>query len=365
MADVTEDRAEFSFNGRFLNPDFQENHVETTNSYERDDMCVVVPKAGFKPTFYNIFRTMSRTTWVCAIAMAFITVTVFNMIQSLQRKWYTKRNLNEIKRMTWLDTFMMMNQSFYGASIGKLPTTLPLRLIFAGWIFYSFLMTSSYTGKLVSKLALPQYLDDIETLQDLKESGLEIVVESSFVPILEENLDYEFWKSIRGRITSLKPKAFKAHFNENKTNAAYAMENHRADYAVFRNYDKVTGRPRYQKMSDCLIYYPKTYIVGQGSPYLGRVNELISRFYEVGLVQYWEQLSEFQATIKGEIIDEDEEEENDEDEDEDIKVILSIEHLQGAFYILAIGLGASFVVFIIEIFWARYVDYKRSLVVYF
>lgn len=55
---------EVSFNTRFLRLAQFKGIVQITFTNGRDDICILVAKAGFASNFYNIFRAFSVTVWI-------------------------------------------------------------------------------------------------------------------------------------------------------------------------------------------------------------------------------------------------------------------------------------------------------------
>lgn len=249
-----------------------------------------------------------------------------------------------------------MYQSFIGDSIlNKVPSTYSMRCLFVFWFFYSYLMTSAFTGQLKSTLVQPKPLTDIDTLEDLANSPLKII---KFSETFEVVLSY-FGPSLLPRfnrsliITSFHN--FSRQFHEHPDKAHIATENILTE-AISITFNSTTGRPTYYKMREYLSAIPMVYHAELGSPFLHRINELMGQFHQAGLMVYWMDETLYDMALDGRFKEQkcNDEVKNKEKVNEDIRVILTIQHLQMAFYLWAVGLLASSIVFLIEVGWVKY-----------
>lgn len=357
IVDVMFNRVNMSMNSGWI---YQQDGIENTNSFEQNNLCVIVPKATQVPTFYNLFYTMEVETWIVATLFITIVTTMYIIMQYLNKK--VSRIDNELE-MNWVETHFLILQSFFGDSLTKLPKAVALRLVIISWLFYSLIISSAFTGILISKLAIPLYENDLETIDELKESGMEILI-PDYMYQMRHVWNPELFESLKPQLRPMSIEKFYEHLKQNKTNVAYAIRSFRAEYEITRMFDKKTGRPLYHKMKQCLVYFPSAYVATKGSPYIGMVNDWLSWFIEAGFMRHWEEMAQFSARIKGLIADEEELEEAEEVEDEEVKVVLSIEHLQSAFILLSIGLICSILVFFGELIWHYYEEKRQNKIVY-
>lgn len=342
LADVIYRKADMSFNNRFLNPAFLDYNVETTNSYKQENVCIMVPKATRKSTFYNLFYIFTIPAWLSIIFLIFFVTGTLKIYQTIHFRF--NQNRNEIKTCSWIEIFFQVLRAFIGEALSVIKTSNTTRLIIGGWILYSFLITSSFSGKLVSKLVNPLYGAEIETFEQLFESELNIVLSEGIHLVAKAQVDKEIYEKLKPRFVYVaeQDEAY-FHFINNKSISAHISNMYRLDIYLQKNFDS-TGRSHYHIMRECLIYFPSTYITSEGSQFLGRINDLISRFHETGLVSHWEMLTNINTKVSGEIV-----ELNDDEEEEEFKVILTIDHLQSAFYLWILGIFISCLAFCWEL----------------
>lgn len=343
LGDVAYGKADMSFNDRFWNPAFLDYSVENTNSYKQENVCIMVPKATRKSNFYNLFHIFTIPAWISIIFLIFFLTGILKFHQIVYFRF------NQFEIMSLVDIFFQVLRSFIGEALSVIKVSNASRLIIGCWILYSFLITNSFSGKLVSQLVNPLYEEEIDTFEQLFESGFSIVVSHVIHLIIKANLDKEIYDQLKPSLVFVEQQddAYNLFIN-NKSVSAHISNMYRLDVYLQKNYDS-RGRSSYHIMKDCLVYFPSIYITSEGSQFLGRINDLISRFHEVGLVSHWEMLTNLNTKVSGET-----EEFNDDEEEEEIKVILTIEHLQSAFYLWIIGIFFSFLTFCWEIFGERF-----------
>ncbi|XP_063697097.1 uncharacterized protein LOC134828074 [Culicoides brevitarsis] len=358
--DVMPAKANISMNSRWL---YNQDMIENTNSYEQNNLCVIVPKATQIPSFYNLFYTMEAWTWVAAIVFTFTITTIYFVVQ-VSNKRFVDRGKGELE-LSVIDIFFYMLQSFFGDSLTRLPRSISLRLVIITWIFYAMIITTAFTGTLISKIAVPLYENDMETIEELANSEMDILI-LDYVYQNRDIWDLELLERLKPQMRAKNKTEYDRHLIRNTTGLAYALSDSRADFEIARRGDNKNGRPFFHKLRECLIYFPRGYIATIGSPYIGMINDLLGRFFEAGFNQYWEDMAQFKARIKGIILDTEEEEEAEEEEEEEkeVRVILSVQHLESAFYLLGIGLAISTGIFIAEHITYRYQEKQKNKVVY-
>lgn len=284
-------------------------------------------------------------------------------MQKLQRFVMTGKQ-QERSVYSWPGTLSINFQAFFGDSIVRLPTSLPMRWIVVCWCIYSFLICTTFTANLISSLVQPKNLPDFDTLEELDSSNLNII----YPDFLNESL-YQFLKNDKRTFTILQDQMVpvnRSQFNQlistDRRSNAYVMSSDMADDMVYTHVDGVTGMPFYHRMKEALVYVPKVYILEYGSPYLIYVNEMLGRFNEMGFIVLWKMRS---ANVRSAA-------ELDTDEDgSEIKVVLQMNHLQAAFYLWAVGIAISAVAFAVEWWYfrrsqrllnrVRYFDRNRAL----
>lgn len=365
--------ANFGFNAQGNNPHLFNGTVDVSNSFERHDICIIVPKAGTESILYNLIRTLSPWTWLLVVVSVLAMVAIFKWLQRLQQCLVSAPAGREQTQHSWPEALSIHFQSFFGDSIIRLPNSLPIRCVIVCWCLYSFLICTAFTAKLISSLVLPKGLEDINRLDELGRSSLRIIYPEYLNTTLYRYLDddRQMLGMLRDQMQPVTKNQFIGLMAKERHKNAYVLKNNMAEYMV-RKYVDVSngGRPFYHRITACLVYMPKVYLLQLGSPYRRYLNEMLGRFWDMGLMVQWQRQSDFRQNIalnkvasksgmaaanaasstsisgNGGI--------GSDDEVIDvtkIQVVITLNHLQAAFYVWTLGLIISAVAFVIEWWW--------------
>ncbi|CAD7077082.1 unnamed protein product [Hermetia illucens] len=352
LGDVAAGRADIGFNARYVTLE-DASYVEQTNSFERVDLCVVVPKAKRMSMVCSIFNTLSVCAWIAWVAIFCLTIGFFYAIQEIEKK-VKNRQAKDVYSFT--EIVLLLFQLFFGDALIRLSRLITLRYMLLSWLIFSLLVTSMFVGKLVSSLVLVRYEEDIDHLSELANSSLELGVAFPLLKPMKVALDDHTWNTLEPKIRRLNMDYFD-YLRYRPRNSAYVLRTDKAKYFLAQTYDQNAGRPTYHIMDEIVVFEARVYIVTVGSALLGKINSLLSSFYESGLIQYWEGMAEYQAVISGLLVrDEDAykygERDHVPDREAEPKVVLSLEHLQCTFYMWFFGIILSVLAFMGEhLYW--------------
>lgn len=169
---------EVSFNTRFLRLAQFQGKVQITFTNGRDDICILVAKAGFASNFNNIFRAFSATVWMFTFISLLSASISFFGIQRMGTKHPTVKNV-----------FFNVYSWHLDQPINKLPERWSCKILIGFWIIYCLLINSSYEGNLTSNLVLRPTLPEINTIRQLEQSSFEIVTFGRYVDLLQNFLN--------------------------------------------------------------------------------------------------------------------------------------------------------------------------------
>lgn len=221
---------------------------------------------------------------------------------------------------------------------------------------YCFLINSSYECNLTSNLVLRPTLPEINTIRQLEQSSYQILTFDRYVDLLQNFLNQTgTYNKLKKRIRGISVEELYKRIERNDVKYAYANKYHINQYLSKSKNQTINGIPVFNHMVECPVPYLVAYAVYYGSPYLYRINIILRRIQESGLISYWDQKAEeLSGRPKG---------------GDGGPVRLTVEHVLSSFYLLALGLVISFINFIIEILVAkskstfRYDKRKRMLIV--
>lgn len=351
IGDLTHGHADMSFNADSLAPFIVDDTVDVTEPIERNDMCILVPKAGDEPIIYNLLRTLSKTTWLVTLISLLVMMMIYRWTQDIQM--YIRSRQHSFYEYSWTEISTIIYQSFFGDSITRIPVSIPLRIIIIVWCVYSFLITNAFQAKLISSLVRPRALMDIDTIEQLGYSNLKIMYPKALANHIKEYTDNHTMNLLKDQLVEVDSwSKLNASMNSKNRTAAFVLMRFHADWVEKRNFDKAAGRPTFKIMKECLLTMPRVYFLKLGSVYVEYVSELLRRFFEMGFIVKWARYSEFISGLHGN--NHEEEDEEDDVDEANIKVVITTEHLQTSFCLLFIGLIAASVAFVGEKIYFRW-----------
>lgn len=319
-----------SFNTRFLRLAQFQGKVQITFTNGRDDVCILVSKAGFASNFNNIFRAFSTTVWLFTfISLVSGSLSFFSISRIGERIGTRKPAIKHI--------FFNFYSWHLTQSITKLPDRWSSKILIAFWIIYCLLINSSYEGNLTSNLVLRPTLPEINTIRQLEQSSFEILTFGRYVDLLQNFLNQTgTYNKLKKRIRGVSSEELDKHIRENDVRYAYANKYHINQYISKNKMHTINGIPVFNHMVECPVPYLVAYAVGYGSPYLYRINTILRRTQESGFIFYWDQKAEqTSGGAKG---------------GDGGPVSLTTDHVLSSFYILGLGLFIAFFSFLIELF---------------
>lgn len=148
-------------------------NIEFLNPYYFEPIMIVTPKAqaihgllAFLSTFDYTMRIMIPACIVTLILLTFL-------VQKLTKTQDASLSYGMIQTIC----------STVCSSLANVPTSDPARIFMISCALYNYLIVSAFTSTLTSKFIIPQYMNDIKTLQQLIESHLPILTRTDLVDV--------------------------------------------------------------------------------------------------------------------------------------------------------------------------------------
>ncbi|XP_061399593.1 uncharacterized protein LOC133335321 [Musca vetustissima] len=322
-------------NIRFLSLETFYGRVEYTIVLNRDDLCVLIPKAKIASSFWNLFRSFSISVWalICvSLAMAYL----FCLL--IYRNIFAGDKL--------LLDLLACIISTPRAKLQK--SRMSARLFFYVWLVYGLLISAAFKGNLTSNLVDREYLPDVNTLQELAESKYPLATLPRHIKHLNRYLDLHKPSEamLRQKIVPLPDAFFNELIDSNNLSYAYLQKNHISVFRANSRKHSLGGKPCYHAMAQCIVPFHAVYIVPYGSPYLGYINRLIRNSQEFGYLHYWDSMMSAvfrRSRRNGQL------QRRDDSEPE----VLQLFHFQAAYCFWAMGLLIAGVYFLWEMINAR------------
>ncbi|XP_035788893.1 uncharacterized protein LOC118465092 [Anopheles albimanus] len=315
-----------------FNPDFDvHDEFGWTTVYLQDHYTWFVPRAGLEKRWKLLLYIFEMTTWEAFACVAFLSACVWRCISQLVPEVPSHRQLALCLLNTW--------STFLGISVHNRPHSHSLRLLFMAFTLYSLNATTIYTGLLINVITNPPLAHQIDTIEEIIASG---------VPI-GGRLDSEDWfmnSFEEDRLVSERYNVSSA-FQPSLANIEAVNDGSRV-LLMSRLYVRNTNyQDRLHGLSRNVFVTQLEMIMEKGFPLLPKFNRIISNLIDMGIMEkLWKDFL-FNVTILEHI------KRNRQLSEEDIlaaspEVVLTLDHLQSAFVLYAIGLVFCVVAFVAE-----------------
>ena len=144
--------------------------------YHQDDLTWCITKAGFAPTWLNVFVIFNKFTWL-AIAFSMVITSITLWIFVLKENKY-KENL------VWASLVTLSLSTFqYGH---YWPKKFYIKIFMATLIFYGLHINTAYHSYLISVLTRPRYETQISTVESGIKAGLEFNIGENMLIFLNK-----------------------------------------------------------------------------------------------------------------------------------------------------------------------------------
>jgi len=285
----------------------------------------LVPSAKPYPQYMNLILPFDSYVWIVIVATLFAASLTYSLI-----RWFVEAELDI--GYAWLESFKVL---LYMGTEKCLQKMCYLELGFIVLLLLmGFILTNIYLALLTSFLTSPIYEKELNTQNDIAEAN---------IPIMGLDVDMEQlfnWDKTNKKLheTIKKNTATKSIFLRDAMNTSEAYY---ASYQRF-NYLLQPENRAFRFADEIILDVLYAYVIPMNSPYKDRMNEILFRTYDAGLVVKFKELSFQDCLETGHV-------ERIQSQPEPDAVVLTVQHLQMAFYILVIGNLFACVCFICEL----------------
>lgn len=298
--------------------DYGTDMIEFTAPFNNDNVCVVVPKAERIPQWLSMFKCFAPDVW-CLTGVTLLILTLLWLL-------IAKREGGS-PQFACLDMFLILVSAPLKVCFKK-----QHRLFLLSCLIFNLVITNIFQGTLVIYSTV-SYFRDINSLEDLDNSGLKILTTLNIFDYSDSEVVNRFRRKILYYGGSnINRTAFKRDVSviERKQDAKFLMS------TIFLGQD---GRSLLHVTNFCPITYSVSFIVPKGSPFLDAFNKLIVKYVEGGFTKKW--YKDMACTIAlekkmstGQAVK---------------QKSFNLEDMKVAFYMWAIGMLLSILVFSVEL----------------
>jgi len=245
-------------------------------------ICVMVPRADVIPVWLSLFRCFSVLLWVTLIGTYILSTICWHIVTKHSFPHQSHRTIHWTTSLTevlniFLPTCFIKIFSFRNQSE---------RMFLASCMFFSIVMTCIWQGAVFNLLKSPLHYKDIDTLEELDESGLPIFTMEQALYDLFDLIDTPTTQRLSKRLTL-------TNFPDS-VDLIEQVADHRNFSLLLSLIEIETLLDTYpintsllHCVQECPIIYFSSYMVPKGSPYLKDINTIVGRLFESGLIRKW------------------------------------------------------------------------------
>ncbi|XP_060833990.1 uncharacterized protein LOC132917312 [Rhopalosiphum padi] len=237
-----------------------------------DYICFIVPKAETLTRLQILWMTFSVEVWLC------VAVTYALMTKSFQL--FNKLNLSGGRKIS--DPFMTSLQVVLGMGVCSLPKHVAGRILFVSCSVACFVIVTLFQASMVTKLSTETSQKEIDTLEELDKSGMEI--RTSLHYVRDALAIYSHTKSLANKIDLKKDR--QGYMASKFVFIARIMNLSLSKYTNFIGHFQQQGVALHI-VRECPLKHHLTYAISIDFPFLDELNDLLTRFQEAGITDKW------------------------------------------------------------------------------
>ncbi|XP_052902928.1 uncharacterized protein LOC128310342 [Anopheles moucheti] len=347
LGDLLQYRTDVSFNIRFMKY-YGTHGIEFLHPIYSDQLCILAPKSLEIPQWLAIFLCFHPYVWVSFVVIGFFGGYCWYVL----RRWglcKVRRYRQRLRKGDRAQCSVLSIELWLvllGASSTQLPVRMIERLLLTVFLIANVIISGTFQGTLTTAFSTKSYYKDLNTLAALDQSAMPIATSSrSLLDIFGNASLSPLYRSLKGKLQVLNESA--------RHRAAYerdvcSIERHSDVHLIINTeYKRPNGQPMLHVVEECPRVYSLAYIVRKGWPFAPLFDAAIYRFVESGLCMKWYYDTEdaliLQKRIRQQI----------EHREEPALRKLTVVDMQTSFYIMAMGVFISLMVFVIESFVGR------------
>ncbi|XP_071531064.1 probable glutamate receptor [Panulirus ornatus] len=301
-------------------------------SFHTEGFGFALPMPPEVPRWRNLIYPFTWVVWAAVGGLLIVTSSAFYTLASLQP-------LDHVTHPSY--TIACIMKGLVNQSQNKLPRPWSLRLFLAAWWLTAYVIIISYTCNLIAVLTVPVFPTRIQTLQQLAHSDFRLCMldYGEFVPDALASSSDAVMRSLGGKmdLVSVTDEGF---YGQEDCGALVldGKNAHTETYAYLRiTYSDMGMSDKVYFMREQIYEGNLAFFFRKHTPWVPSLNKGIRFLTESGFVQHWQKnlMEEFDKS-------------KDQEGKESTLRPLTLAHLQGAFFVLAMGLLSGFLAFLLE-----------------
>jgi hypothetical protein len=301
--------------------------VDTSVTYFTERITFFVPFAEKFPAWLSFSRVFRASTWLCLLISVLLSGILMRCMASGHLDEYGRYgNIAQCLSCAWCTVI--------GVSVVEMLRSNSIRVFFTSWLAYSLAINLIFQIFVTSFLMDPGFYHQINSLEELKESDLKSLFESSYRGYLS-----------RGTLKALEPYNLRDSLCMCMNSTLLGDDTAVLSSRMFPpSYAKDLGCAENIPMhaiTDDLLHMQIVMFLQPGCPLLDSFNSIITQLLETGLINKF--MDDIMDTLPSGKVS------LSSDSSLDDYMAVSVFHLLSAFGLLFIGLSSSFIAFLMEL----------------
>jgi len=226
------------------------------------------------------------------------------------------------------------------------PDVAAIRALFLGWVLYCWAVNTVYQAHLTSFLINPGLQHQLSSEYEILTSGIEYSTETS-ITFLYPDLKGTPYRHLNNTVEVTSAQSRVADGTLAFLYAKYIVE-----YNIALKYKDANGDPSICNINDEFVFSLITIHVPKGSPLKTTYDKVLLGLLQGGFVNLWWDHIKYTASLEGA---------GEFGSPPGEYIVLTLKHLQSAFYFLFIGYAMSVILFFIELSYQHHKRYKRKM----
>ncbi|PSN35093.1 Ionotropic receptor 570 [Blattella germanica] len=305
-----------------------------------------VPCAQSFPRWKSIIRVFSPNLWLLGLFSIIVAGIVMRLLANKHLKttnleWRLYQNVANCMLNSWAVLLSI--------GVSEMPRTKTLRMFFIAWVTYCLAVNTVFQTFLTSYLINPGLEHQISNVEEMINSDLKFGVRDQIVEGYIKGLQDKKSLEISKKMFTIKIEDALKRVAYKRDISFAEGENLITNLRI--NYVDENGKHAICMIRETLTTFNIAYFFPKGSPLTEIFSKVLRRLFEANFTGVWiksaNDIKILKAVYRSRL--------KSKDDDEDEYCALGISHLQGAFYLLVVGYGITFMVFVSEISFHIYV----------
>ena len=320
--------------------------IECLRPYLIDKVRWYVPCATSYPRWMSLTRVFRLSLW-SAFVTAYVVVSVVmwkvvKITSSISTKAAQNQAYSSLPKCLLNFWAIILEES----ASNYPPDVAAIRAVFFGWVLYCWAVNTVYQAHLTSFLIDPGHQNQLSSENEMLTSGIEYSTETGI------KFFYPELNGARYRHMNYTGEIEFAQSRVAEGTLAFLYAKYIVEYNIALKYKDANGAPSICKINDDFAFSLVAMIVPKGFPLKQKYDKVLLALLQAGLVNLWWEHLKYTASLEGarkfgsppgEFI------------------VLTLKHLQSAFYFLLIGYAMSVLLFVIELSYHYHKRYKLKM----